>query len=165
MVTSLDIAFLVILLFFVTIGFIRGFIKEISALLVWILSSIAAWFLAESASSFFVSAVPETEIRLVISFVVVFAAFYVIISLALYFLRKALVTVTFLKVSNQILGGVVAAAKSLFIILVLVLLAGFTGLPQKTWWKQSLLAPYFVDAALWSKQFLYGDIARHIRYR
>ena len=83
----------------------------------------------------------------------------------LYFLRKALVTVTFLKVSNQILGGVVATAKSLFIILVLVLLAGFTGLPQRTWWKESLSAPYFVVAAEWSRQFLYGDIARHIRYR
>ena len=132
MVTSLDIAFLVIILLFVTIGFIRGFIKEISALLVWILSSTAAWFLAESASSFFVSAIPETEIRIVISFVVVFAVFYIITSLALYFLKKALITVTFLKVSNQILGGVVAAIKSTFIILVLVLLAGFTGLPQKT---------------------------------
>lgn len=165
MVTSLDIAFLVIMLFFVTIGVIRGFIKEISALLVWILSSTAAWFLAESASSFFVSAIPETEIRVVVSFVVVFAAFYVITSLALYFLRKALVTVTFLRVSNQVLGGVVATAKSLFIILVLVLLAGFTGLPQKSWWTGSLSAPYFVAAAEWSRQFLYGDIARHIRYR
>ena len=52
-ISSLDITFLLIFIIFVTIGIIRGFIKEISALLVWVLSSVLAWFFAESVSTFF----------------------------------------------------------------------------------------------------------------
>src|SRR5581483_7627444 len=50
------------------------------------------------------------------------------------------------------------------IILIVFLVAGITSLPQRPWWRESLLAPYFQKVAVVVSAYIPRDIARHIRF-
>ena len=52
-VNSLDLVFIMITILFVTIGALRGFVREASALLAWSLATLCAWFLADSVTGLF----------------------------------------------------------------------------------------------------------------
>ena len=47
---------------------------------------------------------------------------------------------------------------------VLVLLLGFTPLPQDAWWRESQLLPGFQRGAEWLRSWLPEAVARHVRY-
>ena len=162
---SLDLVFFVISLIFVTIGILRGFVREVSALLAWVLATLFAWIFADSVTGLFDLLIDDPRIKLIVAFITVFLLVYIIIKIALYFIQETLLNMSFLKRSNQILGGVVAAAKSFFIILILVMLAGFTAIPEQRWWKSSYTVPYFQAGAQWLKDYLPDKVAGYIKYR
>jgi len=164
-VNSLDVAFFMISIIFVTIGVLRGFVREVSALLAWALATLFAWIFADSVTGLFDLLIEDPRVKLIVAFIVVFLLVYIIIKIALYFMQETLLTMSFLKLPNKILGGVMAAAKSFFIILILVLLAGFTAIPEQRWWKSSYTVPYFQAGAQWLKNYLPDKVAGYIKYR
>ncbi len=69
-----------------------------------------------------------------------------------------------LKGSNRLLGGCVGAAIGVVVVVFVFMMAGLTTLPSNGWWRHSLLAPYFESLAMFARDLLPTDIARHIRY-
>jgi membrane protein required for colicin V production len=49
---------------------------------------------------------------------------------------------------DRALGGVLGLARGLLIVVIGVLIAGLTTLPQQDWWRRAMFAPALVDAAL-----------------
>jgi membrane protein required for colicin V production len=68
------------------------------------------------------------------------------------------------RMTNNALGGLVGAARGILIVVVVFLAAGMTSFPQRAWWHESSLSPYFESVAVHVAQYLPRDIARHIRY-
>jgi membrane protein required for colicin V production len=53
----------------------------------------------------------------------------------------------------------------MFVVLVLVMLAGLTSLPNDPWWKVSKLLPPFQISAIWSRNHIPSGLAEYINYR
>ena len=66
--------------------------------------------------------------------------------------------------TDRMLGLLFGLARALVIILVLVLLAGLTPLPQETWWGESVMLKYFVQAVVAIQSHLPEELARHLSY-
>ena len=47
---------------------------------------------------------------------------------------------------------------------VIVFLAGFTALPQESWWQQSILIQPFQHIAVWGTQFLPENVSKYHNY-
>ena len=53
----------------------------------------------------------------------------------------------------------------MFVVLVLVMLAGLTSLPNDLWWKESKLLPPFQISAIWLRDHIPSGLAEYIHYR
>jgi membrane protein required for colicin V production len=64
------------------------------------------------------------------------------------------------------LGGMICgAAHGMFVVVVLVLLAGLTHLPNDLWWKESKLLPPFQIGAIWLRDHIPSGMTGYIHYR
>jgi membrane protein required for colicin V production len=66
---------------------------------------------------------------------------------------------------DRVLGALFGVARGALVVLVLVLLAGLTPLPQQQWWRQALFAPPLETAVLAVMPWLPPELAKRIRYR
>jgi membrane protein required for colicin V production len=64
------------------------------------------------------------------------------------------------------LGGLlIGAVHSLFTLVVVVMLAGLTALPDDLWWQESKLLPPFQACAVWLRDLVPSGLAGYIHYR
>jgi len=75
-----------------------------------------------------------------------------------------LVEKTGLTGTDRSIGMLFGIARGIVLVGILVLLAGFTAVPQDPWWKQSLLISHFQQIADILAGFLPDDIAGRLRY-
>jgi membrane protein required for colicin V production len=54
--------------------------------------------------------------------------------------------------------------RGVFIVAIIILLAGLTAFPQDPWWKQSVLIVYFQEVSIWLRSLLPDDIAGYFSY-
>jgi membrane protein required for colicin V production len=79
-------------------------------------------------------------------------------------LASYLVDYTGLTGTDRLLGAVFGLARGSAVIVVLVLAAGLTPLPNDPWWQQSLLMGHFQEGALWLRGFLPPELAQNVRF-
>lgn len=145
----------------ILVGTIRGFIKEVFSLLVWV----AAFFVAFQYSGVLAEAL-ETRIELPsartsLAFAGLFLAVLLIGGL-LTFLVGKLVEKTGLSGTDRLLGGVFGGVRGLIIVLALILVAGLTPVPNDPWWQQSRAIQSLMPLAEWSAGFLPDYILEHM---
>jgi len=51
------------------------------------------------------------------------------------------------------IGVIFGVLRGVLIVTVLVFLAGFTAMPQDSWWRESIFMDTFHELALWLRQF------------
>lgn len=150
---GLDWAIIGIVALSMLFAFTRGVTRELIALVAWVLGFFAAVTLSPLVGSW----LPEFGDYPVIRYVVAFAA---ILLAALFagaliawplgsFIRK--VGLGFV---DRFLGGVFGIARGVVLVLVLVLVAGVTGVPRQDWWQNAAFIPPLVAAALSLKPWL-----------
>ena|SRR6266481_1083659 len=161
---AFDFVMIVVLLAFTVTGALRGFVLELLSLVLWPLSAAIAWLLADAGSDFFKSLVSDPQLRLVAAFVAVFIVVFIIGTILVYFIHRALPLRGMFKKPNALLGGVVGLVRGGIIIVIVFLVAGVTSLPQRPWWRDAALAPYFQKVAVAVSVYMPRDISRHIRY-
>lgn len=142
-----DLAILGAVLLFAIIGIVRGFIKEVLSLTSWILSFWVAFTFADQASLFFESWIDAPLLRLVAAFATLFVCTLLLLTIISFLLHK-LLSVSAIKGTDRVLGGVFGAAKGLVLIAALMLFAQETALPQEPWWQTSVLARHFQPLVL-----------------
>lgn len=161
--TSFDYAILLIIGFSVLLSVIRGAVREIVALSAWFISFWFARNFTEELAPLLPESIPSPELRLLSGFVALFLGSLLImtlLSIALSEVIKALGLSGF----DRMLGAVIGLLRGSFIVLVLVLLAGLTGLPQTQTWKNAMFSPVLEASALAVRPWLPDEFARHIRY-
>lgn len=161
---AFDVLMIVVLAAFAITGALRGFVLEVLSLILWPLAAFVAWLFADQAAAMFKSLIKDPQLQIVAAFVVVFLIVFVVGTVVIYFIHRALPLKGAMRSPNVVLGGLIGLVRGGIIIVIVFLVAGITSMPQKPWWRESLLSPYFQRAAVAASVYLPRDIANHIRY-
>ena len=161
---AFDYMLIAVLVTFAITGALRGFVLEVLSLILWPLAAFVAWLFAEGIGVWFKGVISDPQLRTVAAFVAVFLAVFILGTIVVFVIHRGLPLRGALRTPNVIMGGLVGIVRGGVIIIIVFLVGGITSLPQRPWWRDSLLAPYFQKVAVSVSDYLPRDVARHIRY-
>ena len=138
--TWADYTILGIILFSALIGLVRGFLREVASLLLWILGFWAAARYAQAVGYAF-RFVKSAENRLIIGYGAILVA-VLIVSTVTGFLLKKLVESSGAGLGDRSLGTLFGAVRGLVIATAVILLGSLVLTPPPAWWRDSKLIPY-----------------------
>ena len=142
--TGFDFALLGILGASTLLGVFRGLIKELLSLVAFGLAFLAAvWWGPSLAGLTILNWVSHEYLRLGISY----ASLFVLTLLAVGLLNMAMAAMiksTGLSPADRGLGALFGLVRGVLLILVLVILAGYTPLPNEPWWQQAMFSDQIV---------------------
>lgn len=161
--TAVDYGILGVIGLSALVSLVRGFVREALSLAGWVLALWVALTFTRELARWLPPGITVPSLRLAVAFLGLFLAALLLTALV-NFLAVHLVEKTGLSGTDRMLGVLFGVARGVVIVAILVLLAGFTALPQDPWWGGSSLLPQFQQIALWIRGFLPPDIAAQIRY-
>ena len=125
------------------LGLIRGLLKEVLSLAAYAFAFIAAIWWGPRISDWLTSWINQSFLRMTLAYVGVFIA--VLLSIGMVNMAlSALIDKTGLTPADHGLGAVFGLARGVLIVLIFVILAGFTPLPEETWWKNAMFSKQVV---------------------
>ncbi len=124
------------------ISLFRGFVSEAMSLIVWMVAFWVAFRYSNLLAAYFEQSISTHSVRLILSFIVLFVA-CLLIGGVINFLLAKLINSTGLAPTDRLLGLVFGSIRGGVLVLIVVMLAGLTPLPQDPWWKESTLLPGF----------------------
>jgi len=161
--TAFDYAVLVIVGLSILLSVIRGLVREVLALLAWVVAFVAANLFGGSLAKLMPDAIPTDELRLMAGLVSVFFVALLVMSLVAMAVSK-LVKNAGLGVEDRMLGSLFGLLRGLLVVLVLVLLAGLTSLPKQRVWRDSVFSPRLQALAVHVRQWLPAELSQRIKY-
>ena len=163
MLTWLDLVLLAIVGVSALAGLWRGLIGEVMALVVWAAAFWLAIGFGPQVAELYAGVVDAPTARWLLGYASVFVLVLAIGGLVTWVLRK-LVRSTGLSGSDRVLGLGFGVLRGAAVACVLVLVAGFTPLPQEAGWQQSELLPGFERGARWLQGWLPQVVAEHVSF-
>lgn len=161
--TAFDYAVLLIIGFSVLVSVMRGAVREILALASWIAAFWAASIYTPWLAGELPEAVPGEALPLLAAFVILFLGMLLLMSLLTIALSE-LVKKIGLSTLDRGMGAVFGLARGGVIVIVLVLLAGLTGLPRQSFWRDAMFSAPLEAATLKVTAWLPEGLARRISY-
>lgn len=148
-----DYLFVAILLFSVTAGAIRGFVREAIMLFAWLVGLWVAFHYAHLVGPYLGGALDEPVLRewagrIILLALVVFGG-SALASLVAYLLHRA----GGLAATDRLMGALFGVVRALIIVGVFVLAARGLDLQDAGWWKSSTLMTYAEHAANWLERY------------
>jgi membrane protein required for colicin V production len=147
----------------VVLSVMRGFTRELIALLGWVAAFVAAMSASGTVAGWLANSISDESLRALTAFVVVFVGTLLLVSIAALLLSQAVRKVG-LGVEDRLLGAVFGVARGLLIVMVAVLLAGLTPLPKQPAWVNAMLSPPLEALAGTLKPWLPNVLSRNISY-
>ncbi|MEX0916408.1 MAG: CvpA family protein [Wenzhouxiangellaceae bacterium] len=148
-----DLAILGILLVSIVVSLIRGFIKEVFSILVWVAAIFAAFQVAGPFAEALEPIVDLPSARFILAFAAVFVLVLVIGGLISFLVGK-MVEKTGLSPTDRLFGAVFGLARGLAIVVLAVLLMRITPFAEDPWWHESRLLPTFEAMAEQARAWL-----------
>lgn len=136
-----DYTILAVVLVSVVIGALRGFTREILGVLGWVLAFWAAAHFAADAAEWLAPRIETPAVRKAVAFGGVFLGVLLLAAIAT-FLLTMLIRESPLAGIDRTLGGGFGFLRGLFVIAVLLMVAGTTAARDDPWWQQSVLVPH-----------------------
>ena len=161
--TVFDYAVLVIVGLSILLSVIRGLVREVLALLAWVVAFLVANLFSGKLATLMPEEIPSEELRVVAGFVTVFFGVLLVMSLAAIAVSR-LVKRAGLGVEDRVLGALFGLARGVLVVLLLVALAGFTSLPRAPVWRNAMFSPALEACAVYLKAWLPNDLSRRIKY-
>lgn len=162
--TGFDYGFLGLTGLMALLGFWRGLVSEVLALVAWLLAFFLARAFAPEVGGLFAGLIPDGLGRLVAGFLLIFVVVLLATGIVRFLLRE-LLKVAGLAFADRFLGGCFGALKGVFIALVLIMLGGMGGLARTSWWQGATFAPPLETAVIAAKPWLPEAIAKRVRFR
>ncbi len=159
-----DYGVLVVIGISALISLTRGFVREALALAAWVVSIWVAVSFSEPLALMLESFISTPSIRMIAAFMLLFVGTLLAVSV-INMLAVKLVKSSGLTGTDRAIGMVFGIVRGVFIVAVLVFLAGLTPLPQDAWWSESLFMPHFQELALWLRDFLPANAAQYFSYQ
>ena len=162
--TEFDYAVLLIVGVSVAIGAVRGLIREAFSLAGWVLAFVVANTFGNEMAVVLRGVIHNEPARLISAFVLLFVVVLLAMGLAGMLLSR-LFTIAGLGLADRALGAIFGLARGIVVVLVAVLVAGFTLLPRQPEWRSALLSPPLETAVIAAKPWMPRELAERIRYR
>ncbi|MBU6468463.1 MAG: CvpA family protein [Betaproteobacteria bacterium] len=144
-------------------GLFRGMVKEVMGVAGWVCAFIAAKFLSPILAVYLTRWIDNPSFRLVSAYVGVFIVVLIVGAILASMLNFA-VEKTGLSSLNRLLGASFGLIRGYLLFIVLIVLAGFTLLPQQADWQRSPS----IKAGLWGvsylKPYLPQDVAQFFHF-
>lgn len=138
----LDYAILAIIALSALISLIRGFVREVVSLVVWVAAFWIGIRYSGEVSVYFTDTIASPTLRLGLAFVLLFVVTLIVGALINYAAGQ-FVGRTGLTGTDRYIGVIFGIARGGVVVGVLVLAAGLTALPREPWWQESLLTGQF----------------------
>ena len=148
-----DIVIVGIIVLSALFSLIRGFVREALSLAGWLASFWVALTFAGDLAELFLSEISTPSLRVAVAFTILFVLTLVIMAL-INKLAGQLVKKSGLTGTDRMIGMIFGVIRGALIVSVLVLLAGFTTMPQDSWWQESVLIDVFHEFAIWLRYTL-----------
>ena len=161
--TLFDYAVLGIVGASVLLSVVRGFVREVLALVAWVVAFVAASLASTTVAGWLVETISDESLRVLAAFVAVFLATLLGMSM-IAMLASSLMRKAGLGVEDRLLGGFFGLARGLLIVMVLVLLAGLTALPRQRAWTEAMLSPPLEALAAAAMPWLPRILASNVSY-
>jgi membrane protein required for colicin V production len=151
-------------------GFARGFMRVVVSLAAWVFAVLLAIHLSTPLGAMLPDFGGAPTARYVAAFALIVIG-VLLVGALLGWLLYRLVRAIGLGFLDRLLGAVIGMARGVLIVVIGVLVAGLTSLPQRVWWQNAMFAPPLVAAALslkpwlphpWAEQLDYGKPGRPV---
>lgn len=158
-----DYTVLAIIAVSVVVSLIRGFLREVLSLAVWVAAFWVAFTFSDLASAWLEPHVVLPSARMALAFGGLFLITLTVGGLLNYLFGK-LIDTTGLSTTDRFIGMIFGALRGLAVVVALILVAGLTPMPRDPWWQESRLMPRLESAANWVKGYLPDGIAQYISF-
>lgn len=163
MLTWLDIVLLAVLGLSAVVGLWRGFIGEVMSLAVWIAAFWLAFVFGPQVADMYEAYVDAPTARWALGYTSVFLLALVVGGLLTWLIGK-LIKSTGLSGTDRILGLGFGLLRGAAVGCAMVLVAGFTPLPQEDAWRNAQIVPGFERGAAWMKEWLPEALAERMSF-
>jgi len=160
--TWFDYAVLGVLVLSIAWGTWRGLVREVLSLAGWVIAFLAANLLAGPLSES-ITSVMQPELRLLFSWLGIFAVVLMAASLGAMLLAKV-IKAAGLASTDRWLGALFGLARGLLIALAFALVAGLTRFPAHPAWKESMFGAPLANTVVQLKAWLPPTLAQRLRY-
>jgi membrane protein required for colicin V production len=145
-------------------GLLRGFSVEVFSLVFWLLAIGVALGFCLDFSVFLESTISNAIPKIAASFTLLLMITLIVGRLIRMLLGESLnkPVLTFM---DRLGGMIFGLPNGMLVVVVLVMLAGLTDLPDDLWWKESKLLPPFQIGAIWLRDHIPSGLAEYIHYR
>jgi len=148
-----DYLFIGILLVSLTLGVMRGFIREALSLLVWLIGLWLAWHYAHLLYPYLGGTLAQPGLREWVARLLMLAL-VLLVGSAIGALVSYLVTrAAGLAVTDRLLGLLFGLVRAVVMIGIFVIVGQGLGLDGERWWKSSRLMPHAEHAASWLERY------------
>lgn len=154
-----DVVILGIVLVSVVVSLVRGFIKEVFSILVWLAAIAAAFQVAGPLAEALAPVIELPSARVIVAFAAVFVLVLVIGGLISFLVGK-MVEKTGLSPTDRLFGVVFGLARGLVIVVLAVMLMRVTPFAEDPWWNESRLMPTFEAMAERARAWLPESIRK-----
>jgi len=134
-------------------AFVRGVIRELIALVTWVVGFVAAIEFAGPLANIFAWLDMAPVAKQALAFAVILVA-VMIVGAVVSRMLSSVVRAIGLGFVDRMLGAAFGVARGLLAIVVFALIAGVTALPKRDWWQNSTLGQPLAQAALALKPYL-----------
>lgn len=157
-----DIFILVLLIVYAGIGALRGSLRELLSLGVWLLAIVAGWLFADAVSGWF-EHFDDVGLRRVLAFLLIVLVMLILLTFTAFVVRQLLPRPSPGMIDRGV-GALVGALRGAALVVLLVVLAGLTPLPKKDDWRNASVVGVFQPLAEKVLEWLPPNVARHFRY-
>lgn len=148
-----DCVILTVVLVSTLISLVRGFLKELFSLVIWVLGFWVAIQFYQALTVILEPYIANIAIRQIICFSGIFLIALIIGALFNYLLSMIVVK-TGLTGTDRFLGMIFGCARGVLLIAVAILIISSTSFAQDEWWKTSVLIPHWQIIVDWLKVML-----------
>jgi membrane protein required for colicin V production len=161
--TVVDYAVLVIIVLSVVLSVWRGMVREVLALVAWVVAFLLAQHYAAPVAALLPDAIPGPSLKMLAGFCIVFLSVLLMMTLVAIGLAQLLRSAG-LGPLDRALGGVFGLLRGCLIVLVLVIAVGLTSLPRQPAWRNAMFSAPLEAAALQIRPWLPDALGKRISY-
>lgn len=158
-----DIVILAVVGISALVSLIRGFVREVFSLLVWVLAFWVGLHFVDDIAVHLDGHIEVASVRMLLAFAGLFLLTLVVGGLMGYLLGK-LVDKTGLSPTDRLLGALFGAVRGAVLVVAAVLLLGWTAFPRDVWWQESRLLPPFERLAERAAAYLPEGIEQPLEF-
>lgn len=135
------------------ISLVRGFLKELISLVIWVVGFFIAIKLYEALAVVLEPYIANAVVRQIVSFAGIFLLVLILGALFNY-LFSFIIVKSGLSGTDRLLGMVFGFTRGILLVATVLLLISATSFVQDEWWKKSILIPHLQVIVDWLRIFL-----------